>query len=168
MANTYSLIEAKTLGSSTASVTFTSIPQTYTDLLLFTSCRSDRGAARDGVRIEPNSLSTNQTMILLNNVSGSVSSSTDTTIFGGMATGSTATASTFGNSSCYITNYTSSNYKAFSVDGTSENNSTDIFQLLTAALWSSSSALTELKVLPNIGPNWVSGSTFYLYGIKNS
>jgi len=45
MANTYTLIEAKTLGSSTASVTFTSIPQTYTDLAVLLSVRQDTANA---------------------------------------------------------------------------------------------------------------------------
>jgi hypothetical protein len=41
MANTYQLIEAQTLGSTTASITFSSIPATYTDLKISISCRGD-------------------------------------------------------------------------------------------------------------------------------
>jgi hypothetical protein len=41
MANTYTLIESQVLGSSAASVTFSAIPATYTDLVLKFSSRND-------------------------------------------------------------------------------------------------------------------------------
>ena len=47
MANTYTLIEAKSLNTTTASITFSSIPQTYTDLLVLVSARGDAGGQRD-------------------------------------------------------------------------------------------------------------------------
>jgi hypothetical protein len=40
MANTYELIEAQTLGTTATSVTFSSIPGTYTDLKLVASVRT--------------------------------------------------------------------------------------------------------------------------------
>ena len=40
-ANTYTLISSNVLGSSAASVTFSSIPATYTDLVLRVSARTD-------------------------------------------------------------------------------------------------------------------------------
>ena len=42
MANTYTLIASNTLSSSAASVTFSAIPGTYTDLVLRISTRVDR------------------------------------------------------------------------------------------------------------------------------
>lgn len=45
MANTYTLISSNTLTSSAASVTFSSIPATYTDLVLRISSRTDAAGA---------------------------------------------------------------------------------------------------------------------------
>ena len=59
MANTYTLIEAQTLGSSAASVTFSSIPATYTDLIIKASTRSARsGSSGDNVIIYLNGVTT--------------------------------------------------------------------------------------------------------------
>jgi hypothetical protein len=74
----------------------------------------------------------------------------------------------FGNNIIYIPNYASSNYKSLSVDAVPEENGTQTYMILSAGLWSSSSAITSLKLVPNIGPNFVQYSTAYLYGISNA
>ncbi len=51
MANTYQLIEAKTLGSTVSSVTFSSIPNTYTDILFRVNAREATGASWSDLRI---------------------------------------------------------------------------------------------------------------------
>jgi hypothetical protein len=47
MASTYTLISSQVLGSNTASITFSSIPGTYTDLTLRVSARSDDAGQMD-------------------------------------------------------------------------------------------------------------------------
>ena len=47
MAKSYTLIQAQTLTSSAASVTFSNIPQNFTDLVIKVSGRSNRAAAHD-------------------------------------------------------------------------------------------------------------------------
>jgi len=78
---------------------------------------------------------------------------------------------TFGNSSIYIPNYTSSNYKSYSVEGAVEANGTSSSGVqglaMTAGLWSNTAAITRIDLGAEVG-NFVSPSTFYLYGIKNS
>jgi len=73
MANTYTLIEAKTLGSNTANVTFSSIPQTYTDLLLKTSLRYT-GSSADSVKMLFNNSSSNYNFKYLEGNGSSASS----------------------------------------------------------------------------------------------
>ena len=48
MANTFQLISSNILGSSTSAITFSSIPGTYTDLLLKASVRGDNNGTSIG------------------------------------------------------------------------------------------------------------------------
>lgn len=168
MANTYTLIEAKTLGSNTASIEFTSIPSTYTDLKIVLSARSDwsNSINADGILIRPNGSSSSMTAIRLLGSGSAASSDTNTGPI--TITNASSTASTFGNSEIYIPNYTSSNNKSISVDGVSETNATTTYMGLHAMLWAESSAITSIQLLPQNGTNLVQYSTFYLYGISNS
>jgi hypothetical protein len=169
MANTYTLIQAQTLGSSAASVTFSSIPGTYTDLKVLVSTRSTRtgGATSDEMRVAFNGLTTNQTTRALQGSGSAASSYTDTRVTIGIAPTSTTTSDTFGNTEFYIPNYTSSNFKSSSADSVSENNATVAFATLWANLWSSTAAITSIEfTLANA--SYAQHSTFYLYGIKNS
>lgn len=170
MANTFTLIEAKTLASSTASVTFSSIPQTYTDLKMLVSVRTDRsGQDNDALYISINSNTSNLNSKLVEGIgSGAPSSySASGTIKIFPTVGSTATANTFGNGEIYFPNYTISQYKSFIGDGVSENNATQAIAGFSANLWSDNAAITSLT-FTSIGTNFVQYSTFYLYGIKKN
>jgi hypothetical protein len=79
------------------------------------------------------------------------------------------TANTFSNSEIYIPSYTISQNKPISGFFVTENNSTaaDAASINTAAqLWRNTAAITSITF--TAGSNFVSGSSFYLYGIKNS
>jgi hypothetical protein len=171
MANTYELIQAQTLGSSAASVTFSSIPGTYTDLKVVLSARTDTddGSSGQWGYVNFNGASTNNsTCILFGTGSGAGSfAGSSPTPYGAYVEPSNFTASTFSNSEVYIPNYTSSNNKSYSIDSVTENNATGAYSNLTAGLWSSIAAITSVVFTP-AGGNFVANSTFYLYGIKNS
>ena len=169
MADTYTLISSVTVGAGGASsIDFTSIPATYTDLLLDISARSDRASTQDWTKIEFNGSTTSYTMRILAGDGTNAASGTDTTIYLPCA-GNNATASTFGNSYFYIPNYAGSNNKSVSGDGTGENNGTTTSQYLIAGLWSNTAAITSIKLsMQTAGKLFMQYSTAYLYGIKNS
>ena len=169
MANTYQLIEAQTLGSAAASVTFSSIPNTYTDLKLVYSARSSStSGTSELLAISFNGTTTNYNRLLIEgNGSSAASYSGALRSFGGIPT-SNATASTFGNGELYIPNYLSSNNKSYSGDSVSENNATSAVQNLDANIWNNTSAITSIAITTYNSNNLVQYSTFYLYGIKNS
>jgi len=173
MATTYQLISSQILGSSSASVTFSSIPATYTDLLLKVSLRSDQAAYTEVFNLRFNGITTTTySYTAVAGSSGTTSSfaaSAETYARSGPTPGSVNTANTFGNAEVYIPGYTVAQNKPIGAFGISETNSAnDAWVQSNAALWRSTAAITSITILPIGGPNWVTGSSFYLYGIKNS
>jgi hypothetical protein len=172
MATTYTLINSNTLASSAASVTFSSIPATYTDLVLRISARSDRAATFDWIFMTINGITTNTYSNTSLDGSGTsaasnqLSNRTYATIQY-VVDGDTATANTFGSTEIYIPSYTASQNKPFSAFGAQENNTTAAYMIANAGLWRNTAAITELKLETN-AQLWVSGSSFYLYGISNA
>jgi hypothetical protein len=169
MPSTYTLISSNVLTSSAASVTFSAIPSTYTDLVLRTSMRGSATARSIKVTFNANASNYSDTTI---RGSGSAASSTRDT----SATYVTAydsisrsdfTANTFGSLEIYVPSYLSAVAKPFSSFGVNENNATDANIAATACLWNNTSAITSIELAPIAG-DFVSGSSFYLYGIKNS
>ena len=171
MATTYTLISSVTVGSGgAANMQFTSIPATYTDLLLHISARSDEaGADWSEGRITFNGSSSGYSNLYVLGTGSATSSGTGTTaaVYGGRGTAGSATANTFGSSFVYIPNYTSSNYKSVSTDEVTENNATAALAFLNAGLWSNTAAITSITIVANPG-NLVQYSTAYLYGISNA
>ena len=170
MAVTYKLIQTQTLGSSVATVTFSAIPQTYTDLLLLVSGRSDRASVVDDVKITINGVTTNMTQRSIAANGASVTSASDTAIYGSM-NGNNATSTAFGLAEFYFVNYTSStNAKSVSIEGISETNGTTAYIYLNAALWNpgTQAAITTLACTSYNAANFLTNSVFSLYGIKNS
>ena len=168
MALTYVAIATVTVGAGgAATITFSSIPQTYTDLCILWSVRTDRpGTATDAPWIKFNGSSTSPTNLRLYGTGSSVG--TDTSAWMTVNAAGT-TASTFSNVSIYIPNYTSSNNKSFSIDSVLENNATEGYPMLQAGLWSNTAAITSIELNDAItGYSFVQHSTATLYGIKNS
>jgi hypothetical protein len=165
MATTYTLIDKTTLGSTQANVEFTSISSAYTDLLLKFSCRTAHGNVVTNFEVSFNGVTTNLSGIRIYGTGSGVASESNAYA---LSTGDTATANTFTNGDLYIPNYTSSNYKSFSIDDVTENNATAAYAVMAAGLWSSTSSINAIKLTPNAGSGWLSESSFYLYGIKNS
>jgi hypothetical protein len=169
MAANYVLLETIELTQSAASVTFDNIPQTgYTDLKVVASMRE---AGNDIVRFSLGFNSTTKTTTVRKILYGSGLSAASTTGSANTSVGygsvrSSATANTFGNVEVYIPNYTSSNYKSFSVDAVEENNSVDSLASISAGLWENTSAITSLSVLCD-SPTFVANSTFSLYGVAD-
>lgn len=173
MANTYEAIATVTVGSGGASsMDFTSIPATYTDLVVKLSSRDNRSSATGtDVYIGFNGVTTNLSMRRLYGDASAVYSDSGSTGNIGIESASTATASTFGNIEVYIPNYAGTNNKSYSADGVSENNASGAgaaFAQLTAGLWSNTAAITSIKLTPVSGNSFVQYSTATLYGIKNS
>jgi hypothetical protein len=167
MATTYTLISKNVLSSNSTSISFTSIPNTYTDLLVKVSARSDISEIYGNALLRFNGSSSNYSIKALQG-SGSGASSYSTTQIEFMQVGNSATSNTFGSAEIYIPNYAGSNYKSVSLDSVGENNATTAYARLTAGLWSDTSAITSINITPLDTTNWLSGSSFYLYGIKNS
>lgn len=160
------LIEAKTLGSNTASITFTDIPQTYTDLKVVISARGATSQEAGDVIVAFNGSSSNFTFKRVFSFQTTVYSDSGSTSNLGQQPSNQQTANTFGNGEFYIPNYAGSNYKSISADSSVETNSSDGFEFMGAALWSNTAAITSMTISGN-GGNWLQHSTFYLYGISN-
>jgi hypothetical protein len=156
------LIETKTLGTAAASIEFTSIPQTFTDLVVVASARNT--TTSEFYRIEINGSSANFTSrYLLGNGSLVSTGSESLAPYADMAR-STYTANTFSNSQFYIPNYSGSTNKSISIDSVSENNATEAYASISAGLWSQTAAVTSVLFRPNSG-NFAIGCIFSLYGI---
>jgi hypothetical protein len=169
MAATYKLIETVTVGSGgAANIEFTSIPQTYTDLILLYSGRSTRAAAGDDMYIRFNGLSTNLSSRVLYGTGSTTASFSDASVaYVGYFDGDTSTASVFSNGSIYIANYTAAVAKSISGDVVNENNGTAAIQQFNAGLWNATVAINQINLYALNG-NWKQYSSVSLYGIKNS
>ena len=167
MANTYTLISSVTVGSGGASsIDFTSIPSTYTDLLVKVSTRYDN-ANVNYATLSFNGSSANFTYRSLEGSGSAAGSYNGTTGPFGVTTISTYTANTFSNIEVYIPNYAGSTNKSYSSDAVSENNATTAYADLIAGLWTQTTAINRVTLNATTG-NFVQYSTAYLYGIKNS
>ena len=171
MATTYELIASSVVGSGgAASITFSSVPATFTDLLVHVSARTSRASNGDYILLSLNSAQAN---------SGRSLWGYGTTVVSGTATnnilivpGATATASTFSTIEIYIPNYTSTTNKSVSTTSSAEDNAASSQgNSAGALLWSSGSAssgaVTSVTLTGRFNA-FVVFSSAYLYGITKA
>ena len=172
MPSTYTLIKGETVTTTPSSYTFTAIPSTYTDLVVRYSARgSDSGVSINAMIKVNTDTSTNYSRTNLFSGGSSATSvrasNEDRWYFGFSINGASATANTFSNSELYIPNYTVSSSKPASGFSVTETNATAADLGVVALLWRNTAAITSLELTPLSG-TFVSGSSFYLYGISKS
>ena len=166
MPDTFIKIASVTVGAGGASsISFSSIPSTYTDIKVLWSARLS--STNFDLTVDYNGSNGSLTQRVLYTTNGtSVTSEANAYLYYWMNTSNT-TASTFSNGEMYIPNYAGSNNKSMSMDFVVENNATAGRLALQAGLRSNTAALTSLTFTPNAG-TFEQYSTMYLYGIKNS
>lgn len=173
MAATFTLISSVTVGSGgTGSIEFTSIPSTYTDLVLKFSGRNSRSAAdlQEFTMTFNNNTASSYTTRTLRGSGSAVISETFASYASSPALGQPgagATSNVFSNYDIYIPNYAGSNNKSFSIDGVTENNASNAYAYLQAGLLANTTAISSIQIS---APSYliVQYSNFYLYGISNA
>ena len=161
-------IASNDLTATASSVTFSSIPQGYTDLKIVGSTRDDRSAFSNSPVVMTHINGSSVTGASVKNLGGNGSSAFSESysqLWAGQSSRTANTANTFSNWECYIPNYTSSNAKSFSSDAVTENNATEAGQSLAASLWTGTAAISSLTLTPSYATTFLTGSTFTLYGI---
>jgi hypothetical protein len=178
MATTFTKIASVSVGVlGAASIDFTSIPSTYTDLCVKVSVRTSATNAGLSVRLNGDTGTNYSWKLLFGNgaATGSFNEGTfgagyNTNVFS-YITPSNASSTVFASTEIYLPNYAGSTNKSMSIDGVSENNGSTAFQTMTAGLRSNTAAITSVNLLPDpsgVPSTFVQYSTATLYGIKNS
>ena len=163
------LISSQVLSTSAASVTFSAIPATFTDLVLRFSSRADTDPHTIRVVFNSNG-NGSQTYMWGNGSSASGArdvGTSGTNLYNVNTAGSTS--NTFTSGEIYLPSYTASQNKPLSVFYAQENNSSTAYLYAVAGLKSSTDAITSISMqcAGVFGESFVSGSSFFLYGIKS-
>jgi len=172
-ANTYVALDKKTVSSAVTSVTFTSIPGTYTDLVIVASVTTNRsGNIQDLLQLQFNGDTGAHYSDTFISGDGSSASSGRHTGYGagfiGNCGGGTSTSNQFSPITINIGNYANTTtYKSYinraSFSGQTVGAYTGIWKGSTG---SSTEAITSITIGSYTGSTILSGSTFSLYGVK--
>ena len=162
--NTFEAIATQTLGSATNTVTFTSIPSTYTDLYIVVNYLASGGGVYANVRLNSDSGS-NYSRTALNGDGSSAQSFRQSNESFLYITGSIFASS--GNWATINSNFMNySNTTTFKTSIT-RNGAADNNVNAMVHLWRSTSAINSITFTTNAN-NFGVGSTFSLYGIKSA
>ena len=163
MPATYEPIATTTLGSAAASVSFSSIPATYTDLRLVVTGGTSVSGTYAWIQYNSDTASNYSTTRVDGDGSGAASSRTTSATF---IRNSTSLDS---NPNLVITDifsYAGSTFKTCLIDTAADQNGSGRVTR-TVGLWRSTSAITSILFSANSG-NLNVGTTATLYGIKNA
>jgi hypothetical protein len=165
--STYTKIASNTLGSAAATVTFSSIPSTYTDLVLVANVGSSDAAQVFSCRINSDTGANYSLTQLLGEGTTAVSSrdtsQTKMNISKGMGVGTTNASMVILSNFMNYANATT--YKTV-LSRASEATATYPGTAATVGLWRSTAAITAIELSLNNGTaTFNTGSTFNLYGI---
>ena len=165
-AGDYESIATTTLSTTTATVTFSSIPSTYTHLQLRGLVRTNRASSIDSLDLRINGSSPTKYHELRGN--GSSASASSGNVANGIIPGGNAGSNVFGVFVADILDYTDTNKNKTirTLCGYDDNGSGEID--FTSSFNNSTSAVTSLEIGVGTGNSFVQYSHFALYGIKSA
>jgi hypothetical protein len=168
----YELISSEILGSAQASVVFdvSSFASTYKHLQIRYVARTSRASVFDGGRLKFNGdtgANFDDHGLFGNGSSvGSFAQLNATTgINFGNTPGANATANVYAPGVIDILDSFSSTKNKVIRELSGVNSSSPAVALVSGS-WRNTNAITTIAISPNVGPNWVAGSRFSLYGIR--
>ena len=168
MTATYEKIATSTLVSSTQTVTLSSIPATYTDLVLVCSIKGDAASMSVVFRVNGDTGSNYSATYLEGTGSAAssarVSSQTQIPLSASVSYNST----NFGTQIIQAMNYSNTTtYKTFLQRFNSASGGSFPGVSTSVGLWRSTAAIFQFDIISTAGgQNFVAGSTFTIYGIK--
>lgn len=156
---TYDLLDSVTLSSSASSVTFSSIDQSYRDVVLIVEALGNASSAANVlVTFNSDSGSNYPYVGMSGNGSTAISfTGTSTSISGFGSDGTTRVLSSFQINDYSVTD----KHKPVLVRA----NRPDSVVQARAARWANTSAVTTVTITDNLANGYAAGSTFYLYGV---
>ena len=166
MPSTYEPLQTYTLGSAAATIDFTSIPATYTDLRIVLLSKSVDNGVNMNFRFNGDS-GTNYSYLYIRGDGSSASSFNQTGRSQGYFSDNSSNT-VFNLGTLDIFSYAGSTFKTtLATFADDRNGSGYVFN--TVSLWRSTSAITSVTLGPgNISTNFAAGTTATLYGIKNA
>ena len=158
---TMQIIQRIVTSGSQSAITFTDIPNTFTDLYCLVTVRST--SADDGLFFKFNNTTSNTSWRnLLSYSTGTTSQSGSGWLAGGGVR--SGTSNTFTNIGITIPNYAGASVKNASVNSTSEEAGSNAYSFLIANRWSDTAAISRIDFYMQTG-SIASGSSVTLYGI---
>ena len=170
----YDSIATTTLATTATTVTFSSIPSTYTHLQLRILARSNRGAG-SGAQLTYQFNSDTGTNYDDHYLSGDGATATagndgtsQTYIWGTLIPVASTTANAFGVSVVDILDYanTNKNKTTRGLGGFDSNGGGWIY--LNSGLWRSTTAINSISIICSASASFIANSSFALYGIKGA
>lgn len=173
MPATYILISSTTLTTNTSLVNFTSIPSTYTDLVIHLSGRTNRAAVFDYINLRVNGNATSiyeSTEMYYQSTSPSLTGVTQTagaTAYPEFVNGANSDSNCFAYMELYFHLYKNTSFpKGINMAAATANTGAR-FMDIWGGFANTTTAISSISLQGGTA-DWLAGSTFYLYGIVNS
>ena len=166
---TFEPIATTTLGSAASSITFSSIPSTYTDLRVIVTWNTNNATFNNLAITFNNDTATNYSDTYIYGNGASVGSARETSqayINCGLSAGDSSTTK-FAFNTLDVMSYAGSTYKTLLNTNSDDNNGSG-YVITTVGLWRSSSAINRLDLKCLSTANFVAGTTATLYGVKSA
>jgi hypothetical protein len=160
--NTYVALDTQTLSSSATSVTFSSIPQGYTDLVLVCSVRVTSATDDFNIQFNGENTGTNYSFTQLTGTGSAASSGRASNSNQFRLADYMPNSTLYGTIISHIQNYSNTTtYKTVLSRWGAADNATGA----NVGTWRNTAAITSIRLAEGSNLNLIAGSTFTLYGI---